>query len=210
VVAAAASVRRIIHSAMVLRTTAFDDATLDDWQGITNPKIKGVRNLHIALQDQPLDFYIYLFWLIGIAGCPNESIYGASNTFVNSLCRLRGREGLPTPSISLPAISDVGYVAENISGGGKKRTNNQFGFSLTGAQVNFAVQAVYEKELFNPVNENQTSLGIAVTPELMVKAMFLKTPLVAHIRKIYCERLADPKVCVLTPLFYSRHSGKGD
>jgi hypothetical protein len=197
-VAAAAPVRGIIHSAMVLRTSAFADATLDGWQDISNPKVKGVLNLHIALQDQPLDFFICLSSLIGIVGYPNESIYGASNAFVDALCRLRGSQGLPAASISLPAISDVGYVAEYISGGDRKRTNNKFGFSMTGAQVNLAVEAACEKELFNPANENHTSVGIAVTPELMAKATFLKTPLLAHIRKIYCERLADPKISVIT------------
>lgn len=160
-----------------------------------NPKVMGALSLHIALQDRPLDFLICLSSMIGIVGFPNESVYGASNVFLDALCRLRGTQGLPVASISLPAISDIGYFAEKFSGGDRKRTNNQFGISMTRQHLNFAVQAACEREFFNPENNNHTTLGHTITTQLMSRAM-LKTPLLAHIRNICSDCFPDQKIAV--------------
>lgn len=52
-----------------------------------------------------------------ITGNIGQASYAGSNAFLDSFCQHRRRHGLAAISVNLPAILDVGYVAEAVAAG---------------------------------------------------------------------------------------------
>lgn len=124
-------IRGVIHAAMVLRVSAvtsrsrkpkltplqdglFHNMPYENWISSTNPKVSGAQNLHLALAQEKLDFFIMTSSISGTLGTPAQSNYAAGNTYMDMLARHRRSQGLPATSIVLPMILGVGVVAENL------------------------------------------------------------------------------------------------
>lgn len=70
-------------------------------------------NLHNALGDTPLDFFIMTSSVSGTLGTPGQANYSAANSFLDALARHRVAKGRPAASLVLPMVLGVGVVAEN-------------------------------------------------------------------------------------------------
>ncbi|GLA55100.1 type I Iterative Polyketide synthase (PKS) [Aspergillus niger] len=106
-------IRGVIHAAMVLRDGLFHSMTYKDWKQSTQPKVLGAQNLHAALADEPLDFFLMTSSVSGILGTPGQSNYAAANTYLDSLARHRRVSNQAATSVVLPMVLGVGVVAEN-------------------------------------------------------------------------------------------------
>lgn len=72
-------------------------------------------NLHNALADIPLDFFILTSSISGTLGTPAQSNYAAGNTYMDALARHRvGVHSQRAASIVIPMVLGVGVVAENV------------------------------------------------------------------------------------------------
>jgi KR domain len=60
-----------------------------------------------------LDFFIMLSSMAGIIGNPGQANYSAAGTYQDALSQHRRLRGLPSITIDLGMVSDVGYIAEN-------------------------------------------------------------------------------------------------
>jgi hypothetical protein len=89
----------------------FLDMSLEEWNDALRPKVDASWNLHDVLGES-LDFFVLLSSTMGIIGNKEQSNYAAGNTFKDSLARYRRSQGLPGVSLNLPAIEDVGFVAD--------------------------------------------------------------------------------------------------
>ena len=87
--------------------------TYKDWKQSTQPKVLGAQNLHAALADEPLDFFLMTSSVSGILGTPGQSNYAAANTYLDSLARHRRVSNQAATSVVLPMVLGVGVVAEN-------------------------------------------------------------------------------------------------
>lgn len=87
--------------------------TFEDWQTALEPRVTGAWNLHKALQDASLDFFVTLGSFSGMVGQPGQANYAASNTFLDAFVQYRHGLGLPASILDMGPISDVGYVAES-------------------------------------------------------------------------------------------------
>lgn len=87
--------------------------TFPQWETVVRSKVSGAWNLHTALADHPLDFFVALSSVAGIIGNQGQSAYAAANTFLDSLARHRRALGQPGAALDLAAVSDAGYLAEN-------------------------------------------------------------------------------------------------
>ncbi len=85
----------------------------DDWITCTRPKVDGALNLHRALADTRLDFFIMTSSTSGTLGTPGQSNYAAANGFLDLLAAHRVAAGKPAVSLVLPMVLGVGYVAEH-------------------------------------------------------------------------------------------------
>ncbi|KAN0092149.1 BcPKS8, polyketide synthase [Hyaloscypha variabilis] len=106
-------VKGVIHAAMVLHDVLFEKMSHDQWEAVVKPKVAGAWNFHHALASTPLSFFILLSSAAGAVGNRGQAAYAAANCFLNAFAQYRNRLGLPTSSIDLTAVSDVGYLAEN-------------------------------------------------------------------------------------------------
>ncbi|KAI8930409.1 polyketide synthase [Plenodomus lindquistii] len=105
-------VRGVIHSALLLSDKLFVNATLEDWEIVTTPRVKGAWNLHELMPDD-LDFFVALSSFNGDTGNLGQAIYAGTAGFYNAFSQYRNARGQYTVSVALPVVLDVGYVADN-------------------------------------------------------------------------------------------------
>ena len=87
--------------------------TLQNYHAALRPKVHGTLNIHSALQDTPLDFFILLSSCVGIIGSNGQANYASACTYQDAFARYRTTLGLPTRSIDLGMVEDAGYVSES-------------------------------------------------------------------------------------------------
>ncbi|KAB2571677.1 Reducing polyketide synthase PKS2 [Lasiodiplodia theobromae] len=110
-------IRGVIHAAMVLRDTLFENMTYPDFQTVISSKVAGAWNIHNALlpSSTPLDFFIALSSVAAIVGNRGQAAYAAANAFLDAFVQHRRCVlGLPATSVDLTAVSDVGYLADSV------------------------------------------------------------------------------------------------
>ncbi|KAL8934982.1 MAG: hypothetical protein Q9216_005641, partial [Gyalolechia sp. 2 TL-2023] len=105
--------RGVVNAAMVLNDGLFQSMDPTSWRNTVDPKVKGSFNLHEAVKELELDFFVLLSSTSGIIGTPSQSNYAAGNTYQDALALHRRATGLPAVSLILPMILGVGYVADN-------------------------------------------------------------------------------------------------
>ena len=87
--------------------------TLEEFQLTVRPRVRGTLNLHAALKDAPLDFFMMWSSWTAIFGTATQVNYLASSTFMDAFARHRKMLGLPATSLSLNRIGNVGAVGRN-------------------------------------------------------------------------------------------------
>lgn len=86
--------------------------TFQDWEEATSPKVQGTWNLHRALKD-PLEFFVLISSMSGVAGQWGQTNYNAANTFLDGFVQYRHSMGQPASVIDLGFVEDVGHAAKN-------------------------------------------------------------------------------------------------
>lgn len=124
-------VRGVIHGALYLRDSMFVNSTLEDWQRINAPKIDAAWYLQELLPR--LDFFVALASATGVTGNIGQTVYCGTSTFLDAFCKHRTAQGLPSVSISLPIVDDVGYVVERE--GMREKLGGVMGIKASIAQV---------------------------------------------------------------------------
>lgn len=84
--------------------------SLETWRGVLGPKVQGSINLHEALINEPLDFFVMTSSVLGAIGASTQSNYAAANAFLDHMARHRHSLGLEACSIALGMIVEVGHV----------------------------------------------------------------------------------------------------
>ncbi|KAI8626510.1 hypothetical protein F5Y19DRAFT_466325 [Xylariaceae sp. FL1651] len=109
---ARAPIAGVIQLSMVLRDHLFTEMPFEDWEIVTEPKIQGTWNLHNALAQQSLDFFVLFSSFAGLIGQRGQANYAAASTFLDAFVQYRHRLGLPASVLDVGAVADVGFVAE--------------------------------------------------------------------------------------------------
>ena len=91
----------------------FENSDVETFRRIVAPKVDGAWNLHNALADHELDFFILLGSMAGIVGNRGQAAYNSTSSFINGFAQYRARQGLPAIALDLGVVEDVGYIAEN-------------------------------------------------------------------------------------------------
>ncbi|KAH0598385.1 Polyketide synthase [Metarhizium humberi] len=110
----------VMQISMVLRDCALIETTYQDWKAVQNPKVKGTWNLHRALINTKLDFFILFSSIAGLLGHPGQGSYASANAFLDSYCHYRQGLGLPCSVIDLGGVDGIGALA------GKSNKISQF------------------------------------------------------------------------------------
>ncbi|KAB8291742.1 hypothetical protein EYC80_006537 [Monilinia laxa] len=113
ILAAPAPIKGVIHLAMQLRDASVLDMTYAQWVEVLAPKVDGAWNLHRALGNETLDFFVLTSSLSTVYYQPGQSNYNAANTFMEAFCQYRHTLGLPASVLKVAPIEGVGFVPEN-------------------------------------------------------------------------------------------------
>lgn len=88
--------------------------TWEDYTQVIEGKVQGGWNFHHALANTPLDFFVAISSAAGAVGNRGQAAYSAANCFLNALVQHRLSLGLPASSLDLTAVSDTGYLADDL------------------------------------------------------------------------------------------------
>jgi acyl transferase domain-containing protein/acyl carrier protein len=105
--------RGVIHSGAMIIDEPILEITPRALQDVMRSKAMGAWNFHKATKSLPLDFFVMYSSVANLVGNSRQSIYSAANGFLNGLAHHRQALGMPSLSINLGAISDVGVVARD-------------------------------------------------------------------------------------------------
>lgn len=112
---ALAPLKGIVQMSMVLRDQIFEAMSIEDWNAVTEPKIKGTWNLHEVTVSRglELDFFVLFSSLSGILGQVGQANYASANTFLDAFVQYRASNDLACTAIDLGAMEGIGYLSEN-------------------------------------------------------------------------------------------------
>ncbi|KAL4866957.1 hypothetical protein BDV12DRAFT_210233 [Aspergillus spectabilis] len=106
-------IRGVIQLALALKDISFERMTFEDWTIPLTAKVHGTWNLHQALQNTPLDFFLMFGSVAGNIGMAGQCNYSAANTFIHALTRHRHSLGQPASVLDLGPVADIGYVSRS-------------------------------------------------------------------------------------------------
>ncbi|KAI9642576.1 Reducing polyketide synthase boa9 [Ciborinia camelliae] len=110
---AAGPILGVVQGVMALDDRLFTSHDLDSWEYAVRPKVTGTWNLHNALANHPLDFFVMLGSTAALSGFATQSNYCAGNSFLEFFARYRKSKGLAATTISLTIVAEVGFVSQN-------------------------------------------------------------------------------------------------
>ncbi|KAI9721406.1 MAG: Type I Iterative PKS [Chrysothrix sp. TS-e1954] len=180
--------RGVIHGALVLQDTLFENSTFEQWDSIVRTKVEGAWNLHNLMQDlkADLDFFICLSSDAGIAGNEGQATYAGSSTFLDAFSQYRASLGLPATTLDLPAIIGVGYAAERMKEDSamKKHLEQLYSEYATENEFLALFKGAVTGKLGGPETGHQSIIGMRPTPGL------LERPLMQDAKFSYLRRMA--------------------
>ncbi|MBW7474090.1 type I polyketide synthase [Paenibacillus oenotherae] len=90
----------VVHSAGAVRDILIEHMSQEAFDEAFEPKVKGAWNLHLAMDGQPLEFFILFSSLAAILPPAGQGNYAAGNAFMDALAAYRLGQGLPALSIN--------------------------------------------------------------------------------------------------------------
>ncbi|MBE7381939.1 MAG: alpha/beta fold hydrolase [Leptolyngbya sp. SIO1E4] len=92
--------RGIVHAAGTLADGLLISQTWQQFQAVMRPKIQGAWNLHQAVQNIPLDFFVLFSSAASLLGSPGQGNYAAANAFLDVLAHMRRQQNLSAQTIN--------------------------------------------------------------------------------------------------------------
>ena len=90
----------MIHSAGLVQDQLLSQMDAESFTTVLRPKVHGAWNLHNALADAPLDFFVLYSSIGSILAATGQANYASANAFLDALAHHRNRQGLPAISIN--------------------------------------------------------------------------------------------------------------
>jgi len=89
--------------------------SLDEWRAAVAPKVQGTWNLHSVLlkERQSVDFFLLFGSSSGLMGHWGQANYASANTFLDAFTQFRHSQGLPSATVDIGVMEDIGYVSRN-------------------------------------------------------------------------------------------------
>ncbi|GKZ38051.1 hypothetical protein AbraIFM66950_009965 [Aspergillus brasiliensis] len=180
-------IRGAIQAAMVLRDIHIEKMTLEDYNTVLGPKHAGTWNLHNYL-PKDLDWFIMLSSISGIIGNATQAAYAAGSTFMDAFAAYRNSLGLPSISLDLGVITDVGYLAENPELASKMEKQGFQGTDTT--TLMSLIKAAIESAMDQTLARSQIITGLGTwNPDHSLP--HFDAPLFAHFRRSFINATGD-------------------
>jgi short-subunit dehydrogenase/acyl carrier protein len=158
----------VLQLAMVLQDRPFLKMSHEDWTTSIKPKVDGTWNLHQALKDRQLDFFVIFGSISGTFGIAHQANYAASNTFQDAFVQYRHSLGLPASVLNIGAMADIGYVSQNQSVQEYFRSAGMPFMSETELleAMHLSIVQQHQQQQEQPVSSTTVGLGFTSTSQL--------------------------------------------
>lgn len=103
----------VIHCAVKWEDAVLQKLTESQLSTALKAKAEGAWNLHEALSDTPLDFFVMISSVSALVGNPGQGAYSAANAYLDALAHHRKWKGLPALTINWGHLGEVGYAARH-------------------------------------------------------------------------------------------------
>ena len=101
----------VVHAAGLLDDGLLVQLTRDRFRAVGAPKADGAWNLHRAVGDRKLDFFVLYSSAAALLGSPGQGNYAAANAFLDALALHRRARGLSALSIDWGPWAEEGLAA---------------------------------------------------------------------------------------------------
>lgn len=171
----APNLKGVLHAPMLLADESFRNMTLEQWNKVSDPKVKGAWYLHeaIAATGIDLDFFVFLSSMSGLNGQPGQANYAGANTFLDAFAQYRNNMGLVASSIDIGAVADMGYAARDdallqrlITAGYSGVTQAEMIEAFTAASSYPATKPDFNTQTKSFVHQNTFATGFGSTVSL--------------------------------------------
>ncbi|XP_018429938.1 PREDICTED: probable polyketide synthase 16 [Nanorana parkeri] len=98
-------IKGVFHSAVVLHDGMLEKLNLSLFEKVLSPKVDGAVNLHCAILNQKLDYFVCFSSVASFIGNYGQANYAAANSFLDIFCQYRRNLGLPAQSINWGALN---------------------------------------------------------------------------------------------------------
>ncbi|KAG7266473.1 hypothetical protein CRUP_028422 [Coryphaenoides rupestris] len=98
-------IRGVFHSAVVLHDGMIETLNRSLYEKVLKPKVNGALNLHHATLHCQLDYFVCYSSISSFLGNASQTNYAAANTFLDTFCQYRRKQGLPGQSINWGAMN---------------------------------------------------------------------------------------------------------
>lgn len=106
-------IKGLIHTAGTLEDMLIKDQSLNSFKNLFKTKVLGTYNLHHALKNEDLDFFIMMSSITSIVGNMGQANYAAANYFMNIFAEYRRSIGMPAMAICWGPWADGGMATQN-------------------------------------------------------------------------------------------------
>ncbi|KAM5436380.1 Mycolipanoate synthase [Microsporum ferrugineum] len=103
----------VIQLSTVLKDCTFSKMSYEEWETCLETKVQGTWNLHNALTNEKLDFFVSFGSVSGVCGNIGQANYAAANGFLTSFTQYRRRLGLPASVLELGMVDEVSMASNN-------------------------------------------------------------------------------------------------
>ncbi len=107
----------VFHAAGVLDDGILAQLSLESFEKVLAPKVRGSWILHQQTLTDPLDFFVLFSSASSLMGSPGQGNYAAANAYLDGLAGYRRSLGLPALSIQWAPWTEVGLAARPERGG---------------------------------------------------------------------------------------------
>jgi NAD(P)-dependent dehydrogenase (short-subunit alcohol dehydrogenase family)/acyl carrier protein len=104
--------RGVVHSAGVAHPKLLSQIDNAEFLSVMPAKVFGAWNLHQALKDAPLDFFVLFSSVASTVISMGQGNYAAANAFLDALALRRRAEGLTALSVNWGPWGDVGMATQ--------------------------------------------------------------------------------------------------
>ena len=102
----------IVYAVGVVKDKIYSNYTDEDIQAVYESKINGVVTLFEALEDIDFDFCACYSSIVSTMGAAGQSVYGAANSFIDSLCNYMRQKGKNIFSIQWGPWDEIGMFSK--------------------------------------------------------------------------------------------------
>ncbi|KAE8135591.1 hypothetical protein BDV38DRAFT_294606 [Aspergillus pseudotamarii] len=102
----------VINLSLALSDHLYLEMSHDQWTVPNRVKVLGTWNLHSALQNVALDFFVVFSSMSGQVGNPGQANYAAASTFLDAFVQYRHANGMPASVLDIGCVEGIGILKQ--------------------------------------------------------------------------------------------------